>query len=1304
MESGSRLECPGNRVERGWKRPPLRGLGPAGILAGLALGVWDARDLLFCSGGTHPDRLGGLFLILGCASVGLVLGITLAGLGGVSRGLLAFLRVAPARVVLVGSGLALAYPAICLTGRVLSGQGVSERPDIGLLRILAPALLTIGTATILGIAYAAGPFGARWDSRWRRGALTSVCFAAAVTLHYADTNLLRDWNYRYLHELALIATIGLLTASTWLALGSFLAISSRRQVLVWILGGIAMAGLLELPLVAGSRTAAVRKTTGGAALVRWHRQWRSNSRSNEAWAESAPVASLVAHSTCAALARASLAEALPGREGWNLLWITVDTLRADHTSLHGYWRDTTPHLARLGRDSTVFESAWSQNPITHFSFQSMFHGVYPSKTPLFARMRGLAKPDLPPTLAARLSNAGWRTASVPAIPMGSLSQPIYEIMTEGFSEVNPKRSLTTPLEAPAQVALAQAWLSKVQREKFFLWLHLMDPHAPYTRNPEHDFGPGVQDRYDSEIALADAAIGRMVQHLRDSGLADRTLIIVNGDHGEGLGDHRIDHHGASLHEHQVHVPLLIFVPGLEGHRVAIPVENVDIYATVLDLLGLEADPRVQGESLVDLLLDDPGQGRLPLAVTELPSTPEPGGRVNPDQVAVRLANWKLHFDREEILELFDLASDPAEAHNVVLDHPGQVAQLRSLAQASIHGQGASANSEESPITDLRDSLAATQGLEARATLIRVALERRVPGLDELLIERLADPTEHPALAGLLLRGLAQVSDHFPRAAVDSALRSELSYGLIASALLVLDRQSRAGHVANLELYRGDLARLLDAPPPLARRAAELLAHLGDDRGQSLLLSTLESQDRRLAFRAASALLRLGDERGIPVLVSDLVAARLDEGALLAALQAVEARQPVEVVPSLIALARQKSLSLGVTVALLRASANFDWSLIGPVYLWVLARSDGSRLDAVQRLIAETRSRPDAPSIFHSGQSLKAAWAQWRANEFEAARAHLDGLRQLLPQSEFAAMAGWADDRAQGKPLRPFASTDAPRPASGSTMQHRLRPMKLRHWMIGPVRAGQDWLLSLRVRNTGPTWIPGGYQPEAPELQLDWKRNGISSPDVNVFPEALPPRGLMPDEEVWIHFRMQVGPVQGICEVVPRLGRSPAGVTWESNPECRLAVAVYDSGSPLPLPENGTYSGVSLLQHWSFELGLLPPEVEPDGSVWAIATDPDPQIVSSPWELSTNQTVLRIELSGLAVDLRHELPAQVFWNFSADSVFSPEREEPRSLIGDGSVVDWQVRTGTEGSPKLRRYRLDPGSLPDAVHIRSIRIGN
>jgi len=341
--------------------------------------------------------------------------------------------------------------------------------------------------------------------------------------------------------------------------------------------------------------------------------------------------------------------------GFNLVLVNIDALRADHLGFEGYARQTSPFLDTLAARGVVFDAAHAASSYTRESVASLLTGQLPSHGGA-AGWNAAPAPDAP-HLGEILRAAGYRTGFFSNTVM--LRNPGF---TRGFDEVQHlPSSWNVSGEGPRLSERALRFARDNASRRFAMYLHYLDPHAPYEPAPElvrrftsaelppnldlyrdvepnlsalraSGFGPGEARfeamvlRYDAEIAGTDAAIAQLVGGLEALGLADRTLLVVTADHGEEFLEHGWVEHGWTLYEESLRVPLLFYAPrALAPARVAARVSALDVVPSLLGLLGIAApSARLDGAPLFSL---DPGA-----------ATPEVGPRVQIAELLIPFRN------------------------------------------------------------------------------------------------------------------------------------------------------------------------------------------------------------------------------------------------------------------------------------------------------------------------------------------------------------------------------------------------------------------------------------------------------------------------------------------------------------------------------------------------------------------------------------------------------------------------------------------------------------------------------------------
>jgi arylsulfatase A-like enzyme/Tfp pilus assembly protein PilF len=362
----------------------------------------------------------------------------------------------------------------------------------------------------------------------------------------------------------------------------------------------------------------------------------------------------------------------------NVLLVTIDTLRPDHLHCYGYDQIQTPNIDAIAADGVRFENAYTPIPITLPSHSVILTGTYP----MLNGMHDFSGNNLnaaQATLASVLHARGYDTGAIIAAAVLDRRFGLNQGFDFYYDHFDFSRLAETNLdlmERPANQVIDQAlqWLAKPRRKPFFLWVHLYDPHYPYK--PPAPFSETYKSNlYDGEIAFADTQLGRLLGDLKRRGLYDRTLLVLSGDHGEGLGEHGEQTHGFFIYNSTLHVPLMVKPPRgtkFESKVVADQVSLVDVMPTVLGLLGIPLPAKVQGKNLAQHLLHGGSLEASPLySETYLP-------RIHFNWSELRgLNRQSFHFIDGPKPELYDIAQDPHELQNLNADKQAVSSELRS---------------------------------------------------------------------------------------------------------------------------------------------------------------------------------------------------------------------------------------------------------------------------------------------------------------------------------------------------------------------------------------------------------------------------------------------------------------------------------------------------------------------------------------------------------------------------------------------------------------------------------------------------
>jgi arylsulfatase A-like enzyme len=396
----------------------------------------------------------------------------------------------------------------------------------------------------------------------------------------------------------------------------------------------------------------------------------------------------------------------PQHERWNVILVSIDSLRADHLGSYGYGRDTSPNIDALAAEGVLFERATAQAPWTLPSHASMLTSLY-SRTHQADDPRKRL-PGTQPTLASTLRESGHSTH---AIVSGTFMWAHFGL-AKGFDSYDDsiiQSSHQANHEAITSPEIHQRVRGLLDREEepFFFFLHYWDVHYDFVPPPPYDtlFDPDYEGSidssqfiqnpairpemdprdlqhvialYDGEVAWVDSWLGKLVNELKERGLYDRTVIVLTSDHGDEFFEHGEKGHQHSLYEELLHVPLIIRIPGLaEGKRIAERVELIDIMPTLLELTGAPAAPGMQGRSLLPLIRGEPWVARASFAET----TKGRKNRLESEKSQI----WAVYKGEQKLIlfdadrypaELFDLSKDGGEQRNL---SAGEAEMRRALA-------------------------------------------------------------------------------------------------------------------------------------------------------------------------------------------------------------------------------------------------------------------------------------------------------------------------------------------------------------------------------------------------------------------------------------------------------------------------------------------------------------------------------------------------------------------------------------------------------------------------------------------------
>ncbi len=391
----------------------------------------------------------------------------------------------------------------------------------------------------------------------------------------------------------------------------------------------------------------------------------------------------------------------------NVLFIVIDTLRADRLGSYGYERRTSPFMDDIAMAGIRFAHVEAQSTWTKASMASLLTGVFPPRTGVTRFAHGIPEEaELP---AERLKAAGFRTAGIwrngwVGTNFGfAQGYETYFKPQPPRAEEMPRLRRGHPGQNPLQGSDEDLTLSAIEflnahgKERFFLYVHYMDVHqyAYDDAAAALGFGTSHSDAYDASINWVDRNIGALLLELENRDLFKKTLVVIVSDHGEGFpNEHGIEGHARTLFREVTEVPFIIGLPFILRPGIVVEplVRNVDVWPTIYDLLGLEPVPHADGRSLVPLV-EAAGRGQAPPSepVTSVAFLDIHWGQTDepPEPlIAVRKDGKRmlLRPNRPDEVQFYDHAQDPGEKHNLAASRPPWADELRALAQEKLAEQ------------------------------------------------------------------------------------------------------------------------------------------------------------------------------------------------------------------------------------------------------------------------------------------------------------------------------------------------------------------------------------------------------------------------------------------------------------------------------------------------------------------------------------------------------------------------------------------------------------------------------------------
>jgi len=382
----------------------------------------------------------------------------------------------------------------------------------------------------------------------------------------------------------------------------------------------------------------------------------------------------------------------------NVIIVVSDALRRDHLGCYGYEKTTTPYLDAFARESSIFKNAYAQSPSTKPSIASLFTSKYPSQHKAIYNENSLNPEFL--TLAEVLKEHRYVTAAFNENPMIELRFNY----NQGFDQwnTNDKRHKFTLASMKDFDDKIMTWLDTNYENPFFLYIHFIDPHNPYRapmesttqeKNENSTLGRMTEGKkllklkngiliglfegidqlislYDEEIKYVDSRFGQLMDKINQLGIMNNSMIIFLADHGEGFLDHGFFYHSYSVNAELINIPLLVHFPGgMKEVLPDVPVQQVDIFPTIMDVIGIEDDSfSFEGKSIF--------KKRPPEAIIFSEHLRKGYGKGM--QQCVIKKNWKLIYSLEtQTFNLYNLKLDPMEKTDRSKEFPSIAKQLKN---------------------------------------------------------------------------------------------------------------------------------------------------------------------------------------------------------------------------------------------------------------------------------------------------------------------------------------------------------------------------------------------------------------------------------------------------------------------------------------------------------------------------------------------------------------------------------------------------------------------------------------------------
>jgi arylsulfatase A-like enzyme len=376
--------------------------------------------------------------------------------------------------------------------------------------------------------------------------------------------------------------------------------------------------------------------------------------------------------------------ALRDRSDLNVLFVLVDTLRADRLGAYGYERETSPNLNTLAASGIRFAQQVSQSSWTKCSMSSLWTGLYPARTRLLRAYDVISEDATMPAEIFR--DAGFRTAGIwrngwiaPNFGFGQGFEIYLSPRTRRGGRLNRIDNPNIALEGSDGdiIDSAREFLRSHGHERWFLYLHMMDVHQYAYSEEDALFGTSYSDSYDNSIRWVDSLLGHLFAELDERGLRERTIIVFSSDHGEAFGEHGGEGHARNVYGEVTTTPLIVSFPFRLDPPITVEArsENVDLWPTILELVGLPPLPDADGQSLIPQIVaaaeGDAEPDAEGVAIAHLDQAWGKLQEKSQPMIAYNEGRWRLIYRgyRPKHSELYDKWQDPDEQQNVADDWP-----------------------------------------------------------------------------------------------------------------------------------------------------------------------------------------------------------------------------------------------------------------------------------------------------------------------------------------------------------------------------------------------------------------------------------------------------------------------------------------------------------------------------------------------------------------------------------------------------------------------------------------------------------